>query len=399
MRLGFIGNTNNYPFMLARAMRTLGHDVEFIVSSTDPLERPEFRYADVTYPYPEWIHDLSPIRLRDILLLGSPARRRILKVVRHCDAIVANGFGPALLPHLPVPSIALLTGSDLYAHASMDAYKTGAIQYGRFPAPVRMLTNWIYVARLARPQRKGISGAVGVVYFPRGILPSSDALLDEMGVGDDRRILNVMTDVHELTYVPPPLNNPMRVFCGARLSWTSLTPDGAKEVVDYKGAEIMVKGLALFVRATGAPLDIRLVKKGLHVCETIRLAEELGIAKHVTVLEEMTQKEVTAEYGLADVVFDQLGKAIIGMVSLDAMACGRPVIANARPEILEPIIGAPSPVCQASTPEEVSDWLKRLHSDPGERERIGRASRRYVEEHCSSVALAKRCLKKLFPAA
>ena len=132
MRIGFIGNTNNYPFMLARAMRKLGHDVDFVVSSSDPLERPEYRYADISYPYPAWIHDLSPIRIRDILLFGSPARRRILKVLRHCDAIVANSFGPALLPELPIPSIALLTGSDLYAHANLDAYKTGAIQYGRF---------------------------------------------------------------------------------------------------------------------------------------------------------------------------------------------------------------------------------------------------------------------------
>jgi len=303
-----------------------------------------------------------------------------------------------LLPELPVPSIALLTGSDLSAHARLDAYKTGAAQYGRFPTLVRRLTNWIYVMRLARPQREGISGAAGIVYFPRGILPSSDSLLDEMGVGDDRRILNAMTDCDELAYVPPRLNNPVRLFCGARLNWTSLAPEGAKEVLDYKGAEIMIKGLALFVRTTGVPLQIRLVKKGLHVRETLQLAEELGLAKHITVLEEMTQKQVIAEYGLADVVLDQLGDGIMGMVALDAMACGRPVIANARPEILEPILGVPSPVCQASTPEEVSEQLALLHFNPGQRERIGLASRNYVERYCSTVALAERCLKKLLPA-
>jgi glycosyltransferase involved in cell wall biosynthesis len=398
MRIGFIGNTNNYPFMLARAMRKLGHEVQFIVSSSDPLERPEYRYADISYPYPAWIHDLSPIRLRDIAVFGSSARRRILKVLRGCDAIVANSFGPALLSDLKLPSIALLTGSDLYAHASLDAYKTGAIQYGRFPAFFRSLTNWIYVTRLALPQRAGIRSAAGVVYFPRGILPSSDRLLDELGVGEDRRIFNAMTDFDELDYVPPPLNKRMRIFCGARLSWTSLTPEGGKEVVDYKGAEIMIRGLALFVRTSGVPIEIRLVKKGLHVRETIQLAEDLGLKEHLTVLNEMTQKQVIDEYGQADVVFDQLGRGTIGMVSLDAMACGRPVIANARPEILEPIIGAPSPVCQASAPEEVSQQLALLHFNPAERERIGLASRKYVELHCSTMALAERCLKKLLPA-
>ena len=397
MRIGFIGNANNCPFMLARAMRKLGHEVTFIVSSPDALDRPEYRYSDIELPYPAWIHDLSPIRLREIMVFGSSARRRIVGILRGCDAVIANGFGPSLLSDLNLPSIALLTGSDLYAHANLGAYKAGAIQYNRFPALFRRITNWIYVTRLARPQRKGIRAAAGVVYFPRGILPSSDRLLDELGIEDERRIFNAMTDLDEYDYLPPPLNNPLRIFCGARLSWSSLTPEGGKEIVDYKGAEIMVRGLALFVHSSGIPLEIRLVKKGLHVQETMILAEELGLRKYVTWLDEMSQKQVTQEYAQADIVFDQLGRGMIGMVSVDAMACGRPVIANARPEILEPILGVPSPVCQAGTPQEVSEQLRYLHSNPGDRERIGRASRQYVEQHCSSVALARRCLEKLLP--
>ncbi len=397
MRIGFIGNTNNYPFMLARAMRKLGHEVQFIVSSPDPLERPEYRYADIGYPYPAWVHDVGTVRLRDIAVFWSPARRRIINILRGCDAVIANAFGPMLLSDLNLPAIALLTGSDLYAHATVDAYKAGAIQYNRFPALFRRVTNWIYVTRLARPQRAGIRAAAGVVYFPRGILPSSDRLLDELGIDDERRIFNAMTDIDEFEYLPQPLNNPMRIFCGARLSWASLTPEGGKEIVDYKGAEIMIRGLALFARGTGVPLEIRLVKKGLHVRETVELAEELGLKKYVTLLDEMTQKQVIQEYEQADIVFDQLGKGMIGMVSLDAMACGRPVIANGRPEILAPLLGVPSPICQANTPEEVSRHIAYLHFNPGERERIGLASRKYVEQHCSSIALAKRCLKKLIP--
>jgi glycosyltransferase involved in cell wall biosynthesis len=397
MRIGFIGNANNCPFMLARAMRKLGHEVTFIVSSSEALDRPEYRYSDIRVPYPAWIHDLSPIRLRDVIAFGSSARRRVIELLRGCDAVIANGFGPALLTELDLPSIAHLTGSDLYAHASEDAYKTGAIQYNRFPRLFRWMTNSLYVTRLARPQRAGIRAAAGVVYFPRGILPNNDRLLDELGVGDERRIFNLMTDMDEYDYRPPPSNSRFRIFCGARLSWSSLMPVGGKEIVDYKGAEIMVKGFALFVADSPAPVEIRLVKKGLHVQETMDLVKELGLDRHVTWLEEMTQKQVVEEFAQADVVFDQVGKGMIGMVTMDAMACGRPVIANARPEIVEPILGVKSPVCQASTPEEVSEQLKFLHANPMERERIGRASRQYVEEYCSSVALAKRCLKKLLP--
>lgn len=394
MRLGFIGNTNNYPLMLARAMQELGHEVTFIVSSSESLNRPEYRYPDIGTPYPSWIRDLGHIRLRDVMMPGSAAKRRIREILKGCDAVIANDFGPMFLPGLGIPGIALLTGSDLYAHASVDAYKRGASQYWRFPALLRKLTNWVYVTRLANPQRAGIRSAVGVAYFPRGILPSSDAILDELGVPDERRIFNLMTDVDAIRYLRPPSNKTFRVFCGSRISWASLAPPGTKELVDYKGAEIMVRGLALFVDCTGTPIQIRLVKKGMHLRETVQLIDELGLQKHVVWLDEMTQVEIREEYAQADVVFDQLGNGTIGMVTADAMACGRPVIANGRPEILEPLLHVPSPICQAKSPEEVRDQLVRLASDPIERERIGIASRRYVEECFSSIALAKRCLAR-----
>lgn len=395
MRLGFIGNTNNYPFMLARAMIALGHEVIFVVSSDEALNRPEFRYSDISTPYPAWIRDVGRIRLRDIMMPGSSAKRRILENLKDCDAVIANDFGPLLLPDLGVPGIAMCTGSDLYAHASFDAFKLGASQYWRFPALLRKLTNWIYVMRLARPQRAGIRSAVGVVYFPRGILPSSDVILDELGISDERRIFNLMTDAGAIGYIPPPSNERFRVFCGARINWASLAPPGAKELVDYKGAEIMVRGLALFVNQTSTPIQIRLVKKGMHLRETAELIDELGLAKHVLWLDEMTQADVGQEYAQADVVFDQLGNGMIGMVTVDAMATGRPVIANGRPDILEPLLHMQSPICQAKTPEEVRDQLIRLASDPMERERVGVASRRYAEECFSSLALARRCIDKL----
>lgn len=52
MKIGFIGNANNYPFMIARAMRKMGHEVLFIVDrdKSEPLNRPENRYDDIGPP-------------------------------------------------------------------------------------------------------------------------------------------------------------------------------------------------------------------------------------------------------------------------------------------------------------------------------------------------------------
>ena len=40
MRIGFVGNTNNYPFILAITFRRMGHEVEFIVDRKERLNRP-----------------------------------------------------------------------------------------------------------------------------------------------------------------------------------------------------------------------------------------------------------------------------------------------------------------------------------------------------------------------
>jgi glycosyltransferase involved in cell wall biosynthesis len=63
------------------------------------------------------------------------------------------------------------------------------------------------------------------------------------------------------------------------------------------------------------------------------------------------------------------------------MLVGRPVIGNGRPEIFRPIQGEDSPVCQASSEEEVFQWLIRLLPDRELRAEIGRTSREFVIRH------------------
>jgi glycosyltransferase involved in cell wall biosynthesis len=86
---------------------------------------------------------------------------------------------------------------------------------------------------------------------------------------------------------------------------------------------------------------------------------------------------------------------VVAMAGLDAMATGRPLIANARPEIGAEALDAPSPVCQARTPAEVAAQLQRLVFDAKERERVGNASRAYVERHFSAEGAARRLLERL----
>jgi glycosyltransferase involved in cell wall biosynthesis len=392
MRIGFLGNANNYPFILARALRRLGHEILFIVGNLTLLDRPENLYADVRPPYPEWIRDLSPMRERDVLL-RTMRNRKTLTLLRDCDAVVLNQLGPALLPAIRRPAIIILTGSDLEYYAdfgNIDSLVAGIRGPVRLP---RRLFGRYVAHKLIAAQRSGIKSACAINYFARGLNPPGDALLDEIKV-QDKRFFFMMTDLGRIQSAAPPKNRVIRVFCGTRLSWSKPMITGASEL-DYKGSDVMIRGLGTFVRDKGIPLDIRLVKKGIHVSETRQLARHEGLGNYVTWLEEMSQDEVITEFKLADIVFEQLGKSPLGMAGLDAMAVGRPVIANSHPEILDKAMGAVSPICQARTPEEVSAQLSSLVLDQAERERVGHASREYVEKFFSPDRAANMCLDRL----
>ena len=393
MRIGFCGNVNNYPFMVARAMRRLGHECLFIVDSCARLHRPEYRYEDISIPYPSWIHDVSPLRELDCLF-PTPKRINVVRLLRSCDAIILNGLGPSLSIHVNRPAIVLLTGSDLDYYANLKTVTDLVKAVHKSPVFLRrVILKWL-AFKLVLLQRGGIRSALAVSYFAPGLNPDGDLLLDELGLENSKRLFILMTDTEKIQRQPLPHNCPARIFCAARLTWKKPMAMGTCEL-DYKGSDIMVHGLGAFIRRTGIPLDIRLVRKGLHVAETRRLVEEEGLAKYVTWLEEMSQLEVLAEYKQADIVFDQLGQSMVAMAGLDAMAMGRPVIANGRPEIIGRVVGVPSPICQAGNPEEVCAQLERLEPHPVERECAAAASRQYVESYFSADHAAQLCLERL----
>jgi glycosyltransferase involved in cell wall biosynthesis len=387
MKIGFLGNTNNYPFTLARAFRSLGHEVVFLVNQKYELHRPESQFPELKNAYPDWIVDCSDMDETDYAL-PTPLRARFVSVLRDCDAVVLNHLGPSLADLIEKPSIALLTGSDLTYSANpstLDIHRNSSNSNSLGMA-------YFQWESLIPRQRAGITTAKAVYYLPKGIDPEGDTLLDGLNLSKEQRIFFLMKEPK--AYLPIlKEEGPIRVLCGARLTWKKPRYPGSS-LLDYKGTDIMIRGLGQYYRKSGHRLDIRLVRKGRHIQETLQLVHEEGLTQQVTWCNELTQTEFLNEVCKADIVFDQLDTSMPAMAALDAMAAEKPVIAHARPDILEPLYGA-WPICQAQTPEEVCEHLNRLAFNPEERSRIGKASRTFVEKHFLPEHAVNLCLEKL----
>jgi len=82
-----------------------------------------------------------------------------------------------------------------------------------------------------------------------------------------------------------------------------------------------------------------------------------------------------------------------GLVPLEAMAAGRPVIAARSGGPIETIRDRQTGFLCEATPEAFADAIARLVSDPGECERMGRAGRDHVAANFSLDAFSKRLVQ------
>lgn len=387
MRIGFLGNTNNFPFMLALALRRRGHEILFLVDQKDRLYRPEYKFPELNPIAMDWVEDYSPLRFRHYLL-PSTRMSEVLTRLRGCDAVVLNQYGPSLLPRIGRPALVMLTGSDLDFFANPAALRKFCSQTERRGLRARLecvLFRW-----LATKQRAGIKMAGAISYFPKGVVPAGDQVLKELGVSEHSRIFIPMTDTQSIVPSPPPFNTPPRIVCIARLNWKKPMRPGTTQL-DYKGTDVLLYGLQKYVQERATALDIRLFRKGLDIVETEQLVSALGLASYVTWQDEMSQGDILELIRRSDIVIDQLSESIAGSGSVDAMALGRPVIANWRSDVI-PIYRFPGLAkCQASTPDELFTQLERLLSSRAEYVQVAEDSRKAAETYLSSDAAALAC--------
>lgn len=121
--------------------------------------------------------------------------------------------------------------------------------------------------------------------------------------------------------------------------------------------------------------------------EWLNLATELGLAKRVTFIGEVPEEELPLYYHTCDIFVLPASERseAFGIVQLEAMACGKPVICTelGTGTSYVNIHGLTGLVVPPRDPAALAGAIERLLSDRGLREEMGQRAKERVEKEFS----------------
>lgn len=388
MKIVVLGNMNNLPYYVAKGLKKRGFDVTFIVDAFQSylLDRPESWDADVKDHYPGWILEMPLSERLRTFKFAFPRLyfKKRIQLLNSFDVVILNGHWISLGAFLKKEKyvVNIFAGDDLDILADfkqLSQFRTSMKKSGSVIN--KMMPSFladIFFKRLIRFQQDGIRRASLVNYYPTGINPGSDRLLNEIKAGQSFHRLELRGfDCDKFPYVQPVAARKQFVL----LNITRFFYLNNKN--SNKRNDIMIKGIGRFLENNNiqnGDVSIIFFDKGEDVIDAKRMCDEYGLTPFVKWMPQTTVEILKHYFEQCDVAFDQLGEQWVG-AGLFSMLTGRPLIANGRPEILEAITGEKAPICQAVNEAEVEAWLTKLYTDRNLVTEIGKASRDYVLKH------------------
>jgi glycosyltransferase involved in cell wall biosynthesis len=391
-RIGFIGSMNAMPMTYALKFRRDGFDVRYVVESgrDNYLMRPEYQFrGEIGYPYPDWVLEIPwPNNLRHHATLPY-SNRAVIQAMHDRDVIFLNDYGIALAPWMPEQAlcVALSSGGDI------DVWCQWGLAFRRAYNGRR---KWAYPLRLplelwrTRLQRRGLSHCRTICYFPRGLNPIGDRLISELcGPDAEQRTI----ERYDMDFAaagarraPIPRRELSVILVPVRFH---LLPMPGNEG-EHKGNEKILRALARYRRRRPS-IRVHLFDKGPKADLELahRLCRELGLDNCVTWHQPVSLSQLLDMYEQADVCIDQVGNHWMGAIGFHALYMGRPLIANARPDVFKRQWGDNTPILQATTEDEIFDHLIRCE-DLDFRERVAADGHRFAVEHLEAEGVYQR---------
>ncbi|HLK94834.1 MAG TPA: glycosyltransferase [Nocardioidaceae bacterium] len=202
-----------------------------------------------------------------------------------------------------------------------------------------------------------------------------DEVAELTAMGLARRRVSVVpcgVDTDHFTPTPQPRNVPPRLLVVGRLVERKGIGDVVAALPALPEVELLVAGGPSSGGLTLDPEARRLQE----------LAQTLGVADRVRLLGSVDHAEVPGLIGSVDVVVTVPWYEPFGIVPLEAMACGRPVVASAVGGLQDTVVpGSCGELVPPRRPDLLADTLRSLLADEGRRAAYGEAGLQRVRDH------------------
>ncbi|KUG22893.1 glycosyl transferase [hydrocarbon metagenome] len=158
-----------------------------------------------------------------------------------------------------------------------------------------------------------------------------------------------------------------------------------------KGIDILLEAFALVYKEFHQS-KLLIVGDGNQSAELKTLANRLGISNAITWTGQLSWHEAMGCIGHMDIVVVPSRFEGFGLTAVEAMACGKPVVAS-RVDGLAEIIqdGITGVLVPSEEPRSLASTLIRLLKDKECRHQIGIVARKHVEEDYSYLKFRERC--------
>ena len=193
--------------------------------------------------------------------------------------------------------------------------------------------------------------------------------------------------------VPPENVHVIPLGVDTRLFHPRPEPRVAGRILAVASADSPVKGIATLLRAVGklaTERDVHLIVVGKPATggPTERLVAELALGDRVRFVTGISDDELAGLAASAEIAVVPSLYEGFSLPAVEHMASGTPLVAS-RTGALPEVTGDAAVLVTPGDPEELAAALRRLHDSAGERERLGTAAWRRVQERFAWPAVAR----------
>lgn len=363
-RVAVLGNLANVGYRFAWSLRKAGVHADLFFGWEGPGADPR---RETGGELPEWCVGVGPLRAENERprpaswgRLRDSARYRLglvrlARALREYDVVQSVDGWNSFPPATGRPFATFACGADL-AEVAYESSRRGRKMLEAF-------------------RRSGV-----VLFGNISQLP----YLDHLGLRR-RRFVPYAMDLK--TFRPPPsapsAGGPTVFFAPTQLVWDHrgrLDRYDGLGMPRGKGNDRLLRALRI-VLDEGRHVRAVMVEHGPDAARTKRLVRDLELEGDVGFVAPLGKTDLVRWYRRADVVADQFEIGSFGLITLEAMACGKPVLVGLRDEWLRRCYDREMPVLEASSVDGIAARMLEA-CDPRVRAHVGDEARRFVEaEH------------------